>query len=118
MPTLELVSAKLTDEILWTEYAKMRALKKSQTGDTEIDIFDQFMTEQYLNQKEKSKFDTVKDPSSGGSRSFLDHCNNCSGYGHQSSIFFQTSFHHQNLQIGVKKVANHSRQGRLLITSI
>ena len=42
----------------------MRALKKSQTGVTEIDIFDQFMTEQYLNQKEKFKFDTVKDQSS------------------------------------------------------
>ena len=88
----KMVSAKSPDEILWTKYAKMRVLKKGQTGVTKLDIFDQFMTEQYLNQKEKSKFDAVEGPSSRGSKSFCDRCNNCTGYGHQSSFFFRQVF--------------------------
>ena len=54
LTTLRMISEKLPGELLKREYAKDRAAKKSQIGTTELDIFDSFMTEQYMIEKEKS----------------------------------------------------------------
>ena len=54
LTTLRMLAKKLPGEHLKWEYAKARVAQKNQSGTTELDIFDSFMTEQYMIEKEKS----------------------------------------------------------------
>ena len=54
LTTLRMLAKKLPGEHLKWKYAEARVGQRNQSGTTELDIFDRFMTEQYKVEKEKS----------------------------------------------------------------
>ena len=109
LTTLKMITEKLLGELLRTEYAKVRSVKKFQAGVTELDIFDIFMCDQYKIQKEKSKFDTTDDQSRSV-KSFKGNCNNCGGLGHRSQSCPSPSKDRDQKAAKVNHVVGTSRQ--------